>query len=441
MRLSGIFRWAFRIALGLATSAIIIFAVGVFFVSSWTRTVYPKPKLGPWGVRAIDTMKSSRDLARKSLEDLPASAHRIDQQMRNITATGATHVAIGTPYDAEFLPVLRQWVAAARANHLKVWFRGNWSGWESWFEYARITPEIHFQNTKDFITKNASLFQDGDVFTACPECENGALGDPRSTGDVVGFRKFLLAEHVMMERAFGIIHKNVTSNYNSMNADVARIVMDKATTFDLGGIVTIDHYVRTPATLAADIAAIRDRSGGRVVLGELGAPIPDIHGWMSEADQASWIADALTRLSKVDGLIGVNYWVNVGGSTALWNNAGKPRAGAEILSHFYKPIIIYGGVHDELERPIVGAMVMDGTQVITTDERGYFELIDQEHTEPKLVVSADGYEAQTLAVTASNSQLNVVLRRAEEGLWFRFLKFVKSILGQLRALLGDGALN
>src|SRR3989344_6298983 len=85
-------------------------------------------------ITSIDTMKYSRDVAREKLNS-SSFDEVIDKQVSEISATGATHIAIGTPYDDEFLPFLKRWVVAARKYNLKVWFRGNLSGWEEWFGY------------------------------------------------------------------------------------------------------------------------------------------------------------------------------------------------------------------------------------------------------------------------------------------------------------------
>jgi hypothetical protein len=78
-------------------------------------------------IQAIDTMKYSRDKAREGLSD-----EVIESQVRAIKESGATHVALGTPYDPEFVPFMKKWVTAARKYGLLVWFRGNASGWEKW---------------------------------------------------------------------------------------------------------------------------------------------------------------------------------------------------------------------------------------------------------------------------------------------------------------------
>ena len=256
-----------------------------------------------WSFRSLDTVKYSRDVAREKL-DRPDFDLTIDQQVQEIASTGASHVAIGTPYDSEFLPFLRRWVAAARKYHLNVWFRGNWSGWEGWFSYPRITPAQHQTLTQEFILHHSDLFVDGDVFTACTECENGVLGDPRNTGQVVAYRQFLIGEYQQTKKAFAKIGKNVRSNFDSMNRDVALVVMDKETTAQLDGLVVIDHYVASPDNLSKDVRGIAKKS-------------------------------VLVRLSQLPELVGLNYWVSVGGSTQLWDDLGNARPAANILSIFY----------------------------------------------------------------------------------------------------------
>jgi len=295
----------------------------------------PTPSPHPiWAIESIDTMKYSRDLAQQ--KDGDASFDNvIDLQVANIASTGASYVAIATPYDEEFVPFLTRWVDAARKYHLHVWFRGNFSGWEQWFGYKPITRAQHIAMTSKFITTHPTLFMNGDIFTACPECENGGPGDPRKTGDIAGHRQFLIDEYNTASAAFMTINKKVNVGYNSMNYDVAMAVMDKPTTAAVGGVVAIDHYVKDSGKLVANIQTLKDFSGGQVFLGEIGAPIPDIHGKMTEAQQADWIKQNLDALVASKSVIGLNYWVNLGGSTALWNNDESPRAGVAVLTSYF----------------------------------------------------------------------------------------------------------
>jgi len=299
-----------------------------------THTITANKPKNLWQIESIDTMKYSRDMAKQDLTD-GSYALGANRQMARIAQTGANYVAIDTPYDAEFLPVMKIWVQAARANGLHVWFRGNFSGWEGWFNYAPITEQEHTAMTKQFILNNSSLFQDTDIFTSCPECENGIhlnIGDQQA---VAAYRSFLINEYNTDNEAFATIGKKVNNGFYSMNADAAKAIMDKATTQELGGIVVIDHYVKTPEELLSGVVSIAAESGGKVVLGEFGAPIPDLQGNMTEAQQKDWLDQSLQLLSTENDLLGVNYWVNEGGSTALWNQDGSPRSAVSVITKYY----------------------------------------------------------------------------------------------------------
>lgn len=287
-----------------------------------------------WQVQSIDTMKYSRDLSRQKLSDLSFNKV-IDQQVNAIAQTGANYVAIDTPYDEEFIPILSRWVAAARRYHLHVWFRGNFSGWEQWFGYAPIGQTQHLQLTQQFILNHGDLFQDGDIFTSCPECENGAHLNYGDQAQLAQYKQFLLQEHAIVQNAFDILGKNVITNYYSMSKTAADAIMDKEMVEKMGGVIVIDHYVATPEQLGHDIKQLADRTGAKIVLGEFGAPIPDLTGPMTEEQQKNWIADAFTQLSSIPQLIGVNYWVNVDGSTALWDTDGAPRPAVQVITSFY----------------------------------------------------------------------------------------------------------
>lgn len=295
------------------------------------ETVVPESR---WKVTSIDTVKYSRDLAREKVTSKSFEAE-IDKQIKNIADTGATHVSIGTPYDEEFIPFMKKWVVSARKHGLKVWFRGNFSGWEGWFDYARISREDHKTLLGKFIKDNGGLFEDGDIFTSCPECENGGAGDPRHNGDLEGHRKFLIDEYQIMRDSFRLVGKNVTSNYFPMNGDVARLVMNKDTTKALGGVVTVDHYVESFEKLNSDLSEMAESSGGKIVLGEFGAPIPDIHGRMTEDEQAEWVELAFEKLVNNPNVIGISYWTNIGGSTEIWNGGGTPKKAVEVVTKYF----------------------------------------------------------------------------------------------------------
>lgn len=295
----------------------------------------PKVEKRTWSIKSIDTMKYSRDTAGEKLNDLTFDA-TIDLHVKSIADLGATHVAIGTPYDERFTPFLSRWVAAARRHNLKVWFRGNFAGWEGWFGYEKkLIREEHLSLMRQFINKNGHLFENGDLFTPCPECENGGAGDPRRTGDVDGFRQFIVKEFQAANAEFRTVGKNVRT-VSSMNYDVASLVMDEQTANAVGDLVVVDHYVDKPHKLAADIITLSQKVKSKIMLGEFGVPIPDIHGKLSDEEQAQWIDESLNLIQSQEEVIGLNYWTSFGGSTAIFNNAGSEKAAAKVLEKYFK---------------------------------------------------------------------------------------------------------
>jgi hypothetical protein len=295
-----------------------------------------------WEIQSIDTMKYSRDLAVEKANDT-AFEKTISEQVRLIAETGATHVAIGTPYDDQFLPYMSKWTKEARKQRLKVWYRGNFAGWEGWFGYENISPSQHKAKLNQLIINNPDLFEDGDILTPCTECENGSIGDPRDTNKVQEFRDFLTDEYNICQESMRKIGKKVLCGYFSMNGDVAKLIMDEETTKALGGIVTIDHYTKTPDQLISYIRQISAQTNGQVVVGEIGAPIPDIHGNLSDKEQAAWMEEALTKLAEEKTVVGINYWTSFGGSTRLWNGEGVPGMTVEIIKKFFSE---YKGIKD-----------------------------------------------------------------------------------------------
>ena len=401
--------------------SILIIVVCIYIILNiFTRgKTIAEEKFTLWKVQAIDTVKYSRDLAREKQSDTSFDGV-IESQVHSIAELGATHVSIGTPYDEEFIPYLRRWVYASRKNNLKVWFRGNLSGWEGWFDYGPITRQEHKDKIKNFILRNTDLFEDGDIFTTCTECENGVVGDPRQTKDVYGFRRFLIEEYMLAKESFRIIDKEVSANYFSMNADVARIVMDKETTKKLDGIVVIDHYVASPEKLDNDIREISQKSGGKVVLGEFGAPIPDIHGKMSEDEQVEWISDVMLRISENKNLLGVNYWTSFGASTQIWDENGNVRKFGDVLKKYYQPKIFKGIIKNEIGYPLKGVAISTDERSTHTNEEGTFSL---PYIEDDLLVKiwVSGYKEDKYLIV-DKQDVVILLKKEKEDALFKIIK-------------------
>jgi hypothetical protein len=381
-----------------------------------------KPSTFPtnfWDVRSIDTAKFSRDLAREKISD-PSFDQVIDQQVSDIASTGANYVAIDTPYDEEFVPFLQRWVLSARKHNLNVWFRGNFSGWEQWFSYAKISPQEHTADLQSFIIQHPQLFADGDIFSTCPECENGSIGDPRATGDVTGFRNFLINENSIASQAFKQIGKDVSTNYFSMNLDVANLVMDPQTTQALGGVITVDHYADSSEKFGQDLQMLEKNTNAKIVLGEFGAPIPDLNGVFTDQQQADYINQMMNSMVQIPNIIGVNYWSSYGGSTEIWKSDGTATPSVAVISQYYRPEVISGFVVDELSKPIANAEVQASDRTVFTDGYGKYVIPVIQNQDLQLTVSAKGFVTKQIDAKPDNSE--IMLTKINEGIWFRLLK-------------------
>src|SRR6185369_6754089 len=118
------------------------------------------------------------------------------------------------------------------------------------------------------------------------------LGDPRGSLDKTKkFQEFLKESFNTCEEAKKIVGKAFLCGYFSVNGDVARESFTKDVVNKTGGVIVIDHYVKSVEKLAEDIKFLHEKYDAPVVLGEFGAPIPDIHGNMTEDEQAAYISD------------------------------------------------------------------------------------------------------------------------------------------------------
>jgi hypothetical protein len=418
-------RLLYRIVLALAAFlAAGIFAFCIFLLFYRGNTSYyfaPAASERLFAVQSIDTMKYSRDMAGQVLDDLNGFKPMIDAQMALIAEAGATHAAIATPYDAQFLPVLKLWVASARAHNLSVWFRGNFSGWEGWFEYAEIDRAAHKQLLKNFLRNNPDLFRSGDVFTPCPECENGGPGDPRQTGDASGYNAFLREGKSIADSEFARQGKDV-GVYPSMNADIARGIITPATVSAFGGTILIDHYVRTPEQFARDMQAIPQQLNANIGLGEFGAPIPDLNGEMTQAQQARYVGSLFEALYAERAHIPVvNYWTLSGGSTALVGGGGAPRAAYVVVQNYFKAFNAYGAVYNSLGESVGGARVsIDNTDYEAVADGAYQIFVPRQYR--AITIQADGYAPVTLPMpvgaTTTLVRRDVRLEPAHPDWWY-----------------------
>jgi hypothetical protein len=287
-------------------------------------------------------MKQSRDNAQAILQGLQENSEHmqgiINQEVRDIAALHTTHVAIGTPYDDQFLPVAQAYFKSAREHGLNVWWRSNFSEFEKdsgnpnqgWFGYQH-NPNFMEQPQRiaQFIEQNGSLFRQGDIFTPWPEPEN--VIDFNNQKDA--YQSLLLADYQVSQP---LRDRGILAGYFSMNGDVAKN-LDPQIVQQIGNVVVVDHYVRTPQEMGDEIDALHQRyPGAEIVIGEFGAPIPDLNGSMDPQRQADFVGQLLNQIKRRGRIVkGLNYWDDIQGTTAIENTLADFRPVYKVLQNIF----------------------------------------------------------------------------------------------------------
>jgi hypothetical protein len=353
-----------------------------------------------WNLRCVDTMKVSRDSARDWQDNARGLDAEIKREVAFVKKSGANCISLGTPYSREFVPFLTKWVRAARTAKLHVWFRGNIPEWEGWFGFPKFkNAQEHHRMTYDFVTSHPDLFSEGDIFTPAPEPENGALGDPRASKEKAKiFNEFLIKSYANCEAAFAKINIAATCGYFSTNYDVANLVLTRAVVEKIGKVVVIDHYVKNPDRFLADIDNLQNKFGAKIVIGEFGAPIPDLNGNMNENQQAAFIEKVLVNLyKKKDYVAGVNYWTLTNGTTSLFKNTTTPKKAFAVLKSYYAPTFIHGTVFDPLGDKLGNVKFETETRVFSATSSFFGSYyLELPSGMQKIIIQKTGYKTITI---------------------------------------------
>lgn len=409
----------------------IIFVFGFFT----NQTQSSQIEMNFWKITSIDTMKYSRDASRD-----PNIVEKIPQIVKEVASLKSTFISIDTPYDEEFYPVLNDWVTQARKYNLHIWFRGNFSGWEGWFGYQKFTDtKIHQRLTMSFITSHPDLFQNGDIFTPAPEPENGGpIGDPRgSIEKTKEFNQFLIDSYNNCLRAFAKIHKNVSCGYFSTNADIAKQVLTPQVVHQTGNIVVIDNYVNSAEKMGSDIEELSKKfSGSKVILGEYGAPIPDINGVMTEKQQADFVESLLRQFVMHRNVVrGVNYWVISGGSTQIYDSEGNMRAVGNVIASYYNPPFLTGVIRDDLGNSVPNALIqtVQGGLNAKSDRKGNYTLtILPNEQKIQVIVKKQGYKISkqdiTISLLDSKTIQDIIISPENTNIFYRIRLFIRNSL-------------
>lgn len=407
-----------------------ISVVGSIFIFLFVHTLRPananeSPPI--WRVRSVDTMKLSRDKARAKKDD-ESFDDVIRREVSKIKDLGANYIALGTPYDEEFLPYLRRWVAIARENGLHVWYRGTFSSYEGWFDHSKnLTPSGLLESGKKFISKNQDLFEDGDIFDLCPECENGGYWpQPRKDAE---YNLFIQEKNKVLTDAFASINKKVIVNYPSIIGGRSKDVLTQDTFDALGNVTAIDHYAKDAKSYDDYIHYFVNEHHTKVLFSEFGAPIPDLHGKMTQASQAAFVRSVFETLyAHGQDVVGINYWVLSGGTTSLYDDDHVPRLAADVVMDYFRPGSISGVVKNTLGQTLTGISVrIDGHEQGTTDTQGRYT-VAVPAGEHLLAFSSETYSLQSTFVSVSREERlvqNASLLPGRVSLWYWIREKIK----------------
>lgn len=402
--------------------------------SQSTSTTFTEPNR-LWDYQCLDTMKFSRDTARQFMSEREEANEFIKKEIDIIKSFGANCLAVATPYDEEFIPILEEWVNAAHDANLKVWFRGNFSGWENWFDYPKFTNEQqHHTATRNFLQKHNNLLKPGDIFTPAPEAENGIIGNPwESEARKERLRKFVTDSYKICSDTLIEVGKvEVKCGYFSANGDVAEKVYNPDTIANTGGVVVIDHYIKTSQRMSDDIQRLAENQKANVAIGEFGGPIPDINGTMTEDEQEKFVRELLRVFyEQKDKITLINYWVLRGGSTTLINDDGTEREVVEAIKDYYQPGKLNIKVVNTLGQSVdnVEVKTEDGVQNLVTDEDGELGITLPAGDSILKVIKQD-YEEKSESVKimrVSSTDYTIELNPVDPSWWYWLRLKVKSV--------------
>ena len=167
-------------------------------------------------------------------------------------------------------------------------------------------------------------------------------------------------------------------------------------------------------------------------LGEFGAPIPDIHGIMSESEQAEWIDQALKKLIQTQDVVAINYWTAMASTTELWNNDYSPRQAVSALTKYFEPINLTGTIKDEKGQSLKEITIKGKEKtLVVTDDTYAIPVLDKE----SITFSKHGYVSLNLTVKAENTkdvQKDIILTKSYPSPIYTFfskiIRFFKTLL-------------
>jgi len=341
--------------LKLYLQASLFVAVAVLYLLTLIQTVKDARKR----VFSIDVMKYSQDYVCERWDEV-----QIGKMVTLVKEAGATHLAVSSPLDAVICPdgrmvnsvnLTKLWVSKARKENLKIWFRMKHSSMEGFYGTPRnLDPQFHILVHQEFIAKNPSLFQSGDIYTVNPEPENAGIEgincfpsqqclfkgrDLQET--VTSFNQWVVDAVLATQKTFATIGlgKRVRVGYFGFNGFISwgdrnpkwDGILSPQTIFKTGNIVVFDHFFPSETDPKNEYKKIRNHFNNSTALcvGEWGA---------TKGQSADYVEEVLKAAYK-NGIRCFNYWqLGPHGIESLTTMEGSnliPNDYYEVVKNFY----------------------------------------------------------------------------------------------------------
>lgn len=324
-----------------------------------TATVTIRDPIPTWSIQSVDQMKYSKDVICS-----PPSDTFLDNAVTATKDTGANTIAIATPYnnvtcsgtstDPDVLA--GRWISRARTNGLRVWHRHAGTQFEGIYGQSKHrSPDgaRHLQNIATWIHENASLIQNGDIFTPEAEPQNGGISGVTYCGssgtcqfaNKADFNEWLRTAQLVTKLALKAEGFNIATTWGDPNGvfvgaygfdgfivwgndnpdHVGTSKLETATVAAMDNVIAIDHY-NSAQSMATDLDEAHTMfPSANYVIGEWGAIASS-----SDSTALTATQDAFTAFAARSWIIGVNYW-HLGPGT----NEGLLRSDFTKRPHYY----------------------------------------------------------------------------------------------------------
>ena len=294
-----------------------------------------------WTIKSGDYMKITQDNVNS-----PLSTAQKDLACQRASELGVKYIALALPYDSPIAQRL-EWVQTAKKYGLLIWHRSSWYSDEGWYNTPKNVTNDRIQDTVNWIKANATIFQNGDIFTPKPEPQNmGVVGlngysNPRFSSVAV-FNKWLRDMTIACKQAFTDIGKDVRVGYWGFDGFVTcgynnpdwsgKSFLEPATVQAMDNIITVDHYPSLVGKPMTDFLNVFKKTWptAKMVLGEYGA------AQLSTIEAQTTEINASMTALKDPIVLGVNYWhIGPGGTEALINSDFSKKATFDVVKGYY----------------------------------------------------------------------------------------------------------